>query len=224
MAIGAARVRNGGLEVCLPVACIAIELQMFAGKRIAGLAVIKGESRRGLLPAHRVVAGLAGLLKGAMMNIAVASGTVLKIQDNKFHNTVGGGSMALLAADQTVRPGQNEARFGVVKIACSFPIRRVVAAFATGAQLSPVFVLMTGDAGAGQAKEGAIQVSHGKSGTLRRENPLGVMALVAGQAGMLAIQHKAGLAVVEFSWRRVPVDYGEVFAVMFGVAAGAGLV
>jgi len=47
----------------------------------------------------------------------------------------------------------------------------------------------------------------------------GVVALVAGKSGVLALEQITGFLVVERLW--IPLNERKIFAIVFGVAAGA---
>lgn len=92
---------------------------------------------------------------------------------------------------------------------------------AVRSQLPAMFIGMAVRAGRRQAQQGMVAIPHPDGDALRLHDVLRIVAAVASQAGVLAHQRIAGLAMIELALRRVPFDDVEVLAVMLGVAAGA---
>ena len=68
-----------------------------------------------LLPARRVVTGLAGLNKAAMVRIAMAIGAFLKPNIGISRSAVGAWRMTFFARHLRMRSGQRIAGFGVIE-------------------------------------------------------------------------------------------------------------
>lgn len=101
------------------------------------------------------------------------------------------------------------------------PVFHVVARLAVRAQAPLVLILVARDATRGEAEIGAGQILGLDRRTFLRRNVSGIMALVAGQSGMFAFERISGVLVVKgFD---VPLDDGEIFAVMLGMTARAFL-
>ena len=88
--------------------------------------------------------GLAALRKRAAMRIAVAICALPERDAGVARLLVGTGSVALLARNLDVQPGQRKSRLGVIELrgADSLPVRRVVALSAIVAEASLVRILM----------------------------------------------------------------------------------
>jgi len=80
---------------------------------------------------------------------------------------------------------------------------------------------MTGNTGCRQSQKRSIQILVLDGRSFLRRNVRSVVALVALQAGVLALEHISGLLMVERLG--VPLDEREILPVVFGVAAGAFL-
>ncbi len=191
MAIGTFREGNRLLEVPASVTLNASHCRMFSEKREFGFGVIKflTQSRRKFLPATGVVAGLAGLSKGAVVRIAVAIGTLPKRNACVAGLVVWARRVALFARDLRMQAGQWITRFGVIELlgADRLPVRGVVALRAVVAETALVRVLMTTDARLREAKEGAVQVFDLDVGALVWRDSVRRMALLAGKSGVLSL-------------------------------------
>lgn len=78
---------------------------------------------------------------------------------------------------------------------------------------------MTSGTSRGKSQVGTAQVLDFDGGALLRENPRRCVAAIAGQPEVLAFQNVSCLLVIEgFD---VPLDEGEIFAVVVGVTTGA---
>ena len=111
----------------------------------------------------------------------------------------------------------------MVKLADAYrlPIGVGMALETVRAQAALMLVLVTGGAVRGDSKEGFGQILDLDGRALRRSHVFRGVALVASQASVFALESVSGLFVVEGT--KVPLDEGEVFPVVFGVAARAFL-
>lgn len=129
--------------------------------------------------------------------------------------------MALLAGHLPVLTGQGEFGFRVVEVTCIFPVHAVMTLRAVRPQLPFVLVLMTTRTASRQAKIRVAYVLGSESCALDTGNVGRIVAFVAGQTGMLAVQSKAAGGMIEFGWGGIPMQQAEVNAVMLGMAADA---
>ena len=91
-------------------------------------------------------------------------------------------------------------------------------------ELPVVSVLMTGKAVLRKAQKRPVQILHLDRGPLRLRNIPGLVALLAGEAGVFTFQDIACLAMVKGTLRRFPVNHAEVFTVVLRMASDAGFV
>ena len=101
------------------------------------------------------------------------------------------------------------------------PVGRIMALGAVVAQSSLVRVLVTTDTRLREAEERAVQIFDLDAGALGSGNLLRRMALLAGESRVLAFQLESGEGMVEGF--RVPLNQGEIFAVVVGVASRTSL-
>lgn len=226
VAIHALGERQFFLEVAVGVAGDAFHRLVLAEQRVLGLGVIETPGEAGgddSLPAAGGVAGLAGLLgKAAFVRVAVAVVTFAEGQTNVAGLVVGVRRVALFAFDRRVLPSQRITGLRVIE--CPqyvFPVVEVVALRAIGAEPPGVRILVAGGAGFGNPEEGAVEVLDLDQGALAAGNVVGSVALPAFESGVLSFQEVARLLVVEIS--RVPLDDGEIQAVVIGVTFSAFL-
>lgn len=92
---------------------------------------------------------------------------------------------------------------------------------AIGTEPPGVRILVAGGAGFGNSEERAVEVLDLDQGALAGGDVLGSVAFPAFEPGVLSVQQVAGLLMVEIL--RVPLDDGEIQAVVIGVALGAFL-
>lgn len=129
--------------------------------------------------------------------------------------------MALGAFHILVFPDQWEMGGGVVELLHRFPGGQAVTLLAVGPQLPGVPILVAGEAGRMEPFEGRVQISKADLLTIGRRYIFGVVALLAAERGMAALQQVAGLAMIEFRLGCVPFENAEILAVVLGVAACA---
>ena len=105
------------------------------------------------------------------------------------------------------------------------PVRRVVAIGAGGSEAALVHVFVAGDALRRKAEERPAQVLLQllQKSARRRLDIFRLVALPAIDGRMFAVQHVARLRVIESLVGRLPVQQGEVLAVVVGVALDARL-
>ena len=169
------------------------------------------------------MAGLAIRLEGATMRIGVASHALVEKQAGVFgHRFVASFRlMTLHTRDPNVRPGQGKLGFRMVKSRCILPTVERVTLQAIPPQLAAVLILVAGKAVPRQAEEGAVQVPDLDGPPLDVRNVLGLVALLAHQAGVLALQWISRLLVIKSFQRRFPMDQREILTVVFRVTADA---
>lgn len=86
-------------------------------------------------------------------------------------------------------------------------------------QLSPMPVIVAGDAVAGQSKKRAIQILHLDRGALRFSDVFRFVTLLARDFSMLPLEGVPSSLVVKSLLRKAPVNQGEVLAVVLRMAA-----
>lgn len=168
------------------------------------------------------MAGFAGALESPVVRIAVASCAAAERQTEVLHFSVRTlGFMALLAGHLGVSPRQPIAGFGMIKLRHRCPVIQGMALLAVCSQPAPVLVCVAAYAGARQAQIGQVQILHLDRPSLGWRNVAGVMALLAGERGVFALQRVACLGMVEGFLGRLPVDQLKVDAVMLRVTPHA---
>jgi hypothetical protein len=113
--------------------------------------MIELSGERTTFPCGGAVARFAALLKLAAMWIAVARCTAIELQADIFGDAASIRNMALLAWRLSMQASERKSGFGVIEVARVFPILRVMALQAIGAELPLMFVVMTRRAGARQS-------------------------------------------------------------------------
>src|SRR5579862_1518006 len=214
------------LEVALQVASFAFDGLVFSRQRVLGLGVIEGivESRcRDAFPAAGVVAGGASLvLEAAFVRVSVA---VVALAEGKTfipRRALRVGRVALLAFHFLVKSGQGVARLVVIELARRIlPIDEVVALDAIRAEPAFVEILVARRAGLRDPEKRLTEILHLDRGALGSGNLIGRVALIAGEAGVFALEQVARFFVIELIG--VPFDKREVHAIVIGVAAYAFL-
>ena len=128
--------------------------------------------------------------------------------------------MTLFALHWHVLPGQGVARFGVVEGSGDIlPLVEVVALLALRTQTSLMRILMAGSAGLGNADEAPVEVPHLDERAVSRGNVLRCMTLLTFDPSVFSFQHVARLFMIE--GLGVPLEDGEIYAIVVGVALGA---
>jgi len=213
------------LEIGRAVTPLASQAPVLAEQGEFGLRMVEGGNEvAGRFPGHVVMAGTARRRKGGPVRVAMA-GTALR-KSNPDELRAGpacqgrlNGGMALRAQDLLVGAGQAEFRCRVVETGYVFPSRSDVAAFAACAELALVHVLVAARALAAQPEVRPAEVLHQDAVPGGRRDVFGVVAALASQAGVAAIERVAGLAVVKLLQAYIPPDGDKVLAVVLGVAA-----
>ena len=164
------------------------------------------------------------VLEAALVRIGVA---VVALAERQALVTRGASSIrrvALLAFHLHMQASQRIARLGVIELAGSvFPVDKVVALDAIRSQPPFVKIFVTRRAGLRDSQEALAQIFRLDVGALGGRNPLRQVTLVAGQPRVLALQHVAGLAVIELVRTRVPLDQRKICAVVIRVTLHAFL-
>ena len=165
--------------------------------------------------------GLAPLRERAVMRILMAVRTLMEWNAYVLRLAVCPVRVALGALHLQVQPGQWVACLGVIELAYVdlLPIDEVVARKTILAKASLVLILMAGGAGGGKAEIGSAEIFDFDRTAFLRRNVRGIMALGALQPCMLALENVPGIFVIKgFD---IPLNQGEIFTVVFGMASGA---
>ncbi len=204
----------------------AIDTRMLAFQRILRLRVIEPpvhRLQRNFLPPAGVVARLAALRKAAMVRILVAVRALIERNAHILRLAVGAVGVALRALHLRVQSGQRIARFRVIELlnVDRLPVHEVVALLTIRSQPSLVSILVTTCARRRKSQIGSSQIFRLDRGPLLRGDMRGIVTLRTLKASVLALEHITSLFMVE--GLDVPLDQGEIFAVVLGVAACAFL-
>ena len=227
VAIRAVRVRHGFLEIRAGMALQASHSPMFSQQRVCRFRVIELCTQRlrgNLFPTIGVVTGGAGSRHRGAVRIVVARVTTIKNQAGVFRFSLGSRGVTFLTRHLCVQSGERIACARVIKLffdGHALPVIEVVALLTVLSEASVVLVFVTGGATARQSQEGMPQVFTGKFAACFSRDVLRNVTLRALQSSVFALQHVAGLVMIEFSRRGVPVRDREVFTIMFGVTGDA---
>lgn len=105
--------------------------------------MIEFPDKRSAFPAARVMTTLASLLELTLMNVFVASATVIETYADVLGRSIGLRKVATLALHLDMGAGERVASPRVIEaLVCSFPIFAVVTLSAVGTQTSLVLVLV----------------------------------------------------------------------------------
>ena len=115
--------------------------------------------------------------------------------------------------------GQRITHLRVIKLADVLPVCAIVTLRAVRRPPSVVLVLVTANAVRGNAQETPVEIANLDQRPHCRGDVLRRMTAVARDPCVLAFQRVSGLPVIE--GLRIPLDQGEVFSIVFGVAADA---
>ena len=186
------------------------------------LAIHRQDGNR--LPRRGGVARLASTGKSSVVGIAVTVAATIKRQAFPTRIAAGlGGGVASFAGRFNVGAGEQKMSLAVIEVGYCFPVVDRVALLTLLSELSLVLVRVARDAGRRKTQVGAIQVLDANTGAFQLGDVGGSVALGAIEAGVLAFQGPACLAVVELAQRRLPLDQREAFPIVLGMATGAGL-
>src|SRR5581483_5368340 len=174
--------RQRFLEIPAGVALHAAHGLVFALQWILGLGVIEVLAhilKRDPLPPAGVMARLAALLaEASFVRISVA---VIATAERNPHVTrlvVRAGSVALLARNLGMQPGQRVLGLRVVELRDVLPVFEVVALLAIRPQAAIVLVLVTSGAGLGNTQERAAAISYLNAEPLTGGNTIGGVTAV----------------------------------------------
>jgi len=227
VAIHALREDKRLLEVSTGMALGTVDRNVLALERELRLEVIEAlvhRLHRDLLPSARVVARLAGLAaKAAAVRIFVAVGALVERNANILRLAIGSIDMTLGALHLGVQSGQQIARLRVVELGDvdTLPVFEVVTLLTSRPQASFVQIFVTASACSRQTEIRTTEVLDLDRRPFSRGDMRRIMTFVARQAGVLAFERIASFVMVE--GLDVPLDEGEVFSVVLGVAARAFL-
>ena len=208
------------------VALFTLDLRVLALQRILCLRVVEllvNALHRDLLPSGRRVARGTGLGEAAVVGIFVAIGAEAKGDACVSWLAIRTVRVALLAFHLGVEAGQRITGLAVIELGRIdlFPVHEVVAGLAIGTQAALVEIFMAGNASGRQAKEGTVQVLFLDRLPVFGRDTRGIVTLVAFESRMLAFENIAGFFVVKGLC--IPLDQGEIYAVVVGVTTGAFL-
>ena len=208
MAVVAIRKLQGLLEFPVHMTLHAVYCRMLAQQRIFRLRVVEFELGQKLLPACGGMTILAALLlERTFVGIDVAVGA-----GREFHVLVPRRPaghirlMTLLAGNLNMRAGQGIARFRVVELLGRLPIHEVVTALAVIAELSLMWILVTGYAFLRQAPKGLGEVLYLDQRAFVRNHVPRHVTLFTRNVRMLSLEVVAGQAVIKLFLRWFPVD------------------
>ena len=208
VAIDALMEGDGCFEVSRPVTPFASDLPMASPERKRSFRMVEALDCTNLPPRHRVMAGLAGIMKHAMVGIGMAVGTLREgnpyVLDVRLRSRQG--RMALFASEAGVRAGQRELRFGMIEFGRGFPARFGVATCAIRTQLPAVFVRVAAHAFPREAKKRAVQILDDNPLSPVQRNILFVVACIASQTGVASDERIPGFRMVELSPARLPTN------------------
>ena len=212
------------LEIPVGVALGAIEGGVLALERVLGFGVVESlvdGLQADPLPSAGIMAGVATLREAAVVRILVAIGALAEWNANVLRLAVGTVGVTLGTLHLRMQSGERITGLRMVELAHvdGFPVDEVVAGLAVRAQTTLVEILVTGRAGSGQTKVGAIQILFLDGRAFLRRDAGGSVTFVAFQAGVLALKQISGFFVVESLG--VPLDKREVFSIVIGMATGA---
>ena len=181
------------LEIAVGVALGAIDGGVLALERVLGLGVVEALVD-GLqvdpLPSTGVVAGVATLREAAVVRILVAIGALAEWNANVLRLAIGTVGVTLAALHLRMQSGERITGFGVVELAHvhGFPVNEVVAGLARRAQTALVEIFVTGRAGGGQTKVGAVQILFLDGRAFLRRDAGGIVTFVAFHPCVLALK------------------------------------
>jgi len=169
------------------------------------------------------VAGGAGfVLEAALVRVGVA---VVALAEGKTFiswRALCVGGVALLAFHFLVKAGQRVSRLVVIELAGRiFPVDEVVALDAIRAEPTFVEILVARGASLRDSEKRLTEILHLDRGAVGGGNLIGRVALIAGEAGVFALEQVARFFVIELIG--VPFNKREVYAIVIGVAAYAFL-
>ena len=181
------------LEIAVGVALGAIDSEVLALEGVLGLGVVESLVH-GLqvdpLPSAGIVAGVATLRETAVVRILVTIGALAEWNANVFRLAIGTVGVTLGALHLRMQSGEGITGFGVVELAHvdGFPVDEVVAGLARRAQTALVEIFVTGRAGGGQTKIGAVQILFLDGRAFLRRDAGGSVTFVAFHPCVLALK------------------------------------
>lgn len=190
------------------------------------LRVVEGREERARLPPRCSVAGLARLLELTFVRIHVAGTALSKGDSGVARLAIRPSCVAFLAGDVLMQAGQRKMCLGMIEAVCvdlrALPVRGRMALDAVCAEAALVLVLVARDAVGRKTEPGMTEILARQKAAPRLNYMRRLMAGATTHAHVLPIQRIAGLRVVESLGRRIPVQQGEVLAVVVRVTLYAG--
>jgi hypothetical protein len=193
VAIRALLERDLLLEIAVGVALSTFDGSVLALEGILGLGVVESlvdGLQADPLPSAGIVAGVATLREAAVVGILVAIGALAEWKANVLRLAIGTIRVALGALHLRMQSGEGIAGLGVVELAHvdGFPVDEVMAGLAVRAQTALVEIFVTGRAGSGHTKIGAVQILFLDGGAFLRRDMGGSVAFLALHSGVLALK------------------------------------
>ena len=198
---------------------------VLAQQWVIRLGMVELRLKRRFFPRRRAMAGFAGLAESALVRIGVAIGTVVEFDARIARLAVAARGVALLACRIHVHPGQRKARLRVVESGLVdlslLPVHGGMALYAGRAETSLVRVLVACRAVRRESHPCVAEVFCAKQRAGRSSDVLCGVTRSAADTRVPAIQRVAGGRVIESLRRGIPVNHGEVLAVVVGMAFDA---
>ncbi len=179
--------------------------------------------QRDLLPAVRVMAGLATLRKTSVMRVFVAIRTLIKRDAHILRFPVRSIDVALCTLHLRMQSGQRIPSLAMIELRDidRLPIVEVVATLAGLAKTPLMRVLVAGRACSREPQVRMVEVLILNRRAILRRNVSCVVAFIATHTCVLAFENVPSVLVIE--GLGVPLDQRKILTVMLGVAARAFL-
>lgn len=209
-------------EIASDMARDATNRGVLSQKREFGFRVIEFKIGQDFFPTASAVTMFARFFELSVMDIGVARRAACG-----FHIFEARGSalrirfVALFASHLHMQSCEREARVGVVKFVCAFPVDGVMTIRTIFSELALVIVLVTTYAFSRQAQVGLIQILVLNQTALRGRNLPRRMTLPAFDLSVLSVQGISGQLMIELLDGNLPVDETEIGPVVLQVAAHA---
>lgn len=224
MAVHALGEHQRFFKIAIGMALSAVDTRVLSFQRKLRFRVIEALIHRlqgNLLPPAGVVTGLTSLRETAVVGILMAVGTLIEWNAYVLRLPVWPIGVALRALHLQVQARQRVACLGMIELAHvdRLPIDEVVARKTILAKASFVLILVAGDASSGKTEIRSAGVFNLDRSAFLGRNVRGIMAFGALQPGMFPLENVPGVFVIKgFD---IPLNEGEIFTIVLGMAAGA---
>ena len=164
-------------------------------------------------------------MERTVVRVAVAVGAFAERDSHQLNQlrVACQGLVALFTCHAGMLARQCKTGFGMVKMADFFPVVKVVALLALFAKPSAVWVLVAAGASARQPEKSTVQVFFAYFRAFCRRNMTGVVALLAAEPRMFALQRITCFRVIEPLFGGHPVNDLKVYTVVFRMAVDTPL-